>query len=417
MSQAQDDLVARAQDPRTPLTTLHSLAQNYPGLRPAIALNPSTYPALLEWLGALGDPAVDAALNARSATSADGSKRTVMLPPVIIPSRQTKQEADAQPAASPSDTAASEPDGTTVLPAEAAAAAVATEVGSPAQAVTATSSTEEAPDTDTMVATVGPELTTTPIIPGTLTFPNAEVEPEPTVTGLDSLRQSVVEEPDPQALDDSKLPWIALASAAVVLVAVLLVVFTGNGDSEPTAATTPTATATTQAAVPTLAPTPSPTLAPSTTATPTPTATPSASPTPSESPSATSSAEPTNQVVAPAPADAIALTSFTDPSGNISCVLSGEQASCTIKDRNFASESCEAEVAYSATVTAGKAPFGMCAGSFEANGSPLGAGQSAVQGDYVCTSANGAMECWSQSTGQGFSLTSEAAEAINLSGN
>ena len=35
MSQAQDDLVARATDPNAELTTLHELAQNYPDLRPA----------------------------------------------------------------------------------------------------------------------------------------------------------------------------------------------------------------------------------------------------------------------------------------------------------------------------------------------------------------------------------------------
>ena len=62
MSQAQDDLVAAASNPNAELATLHELANNYPGLRPYIAANPRTYPALLEWLGTLGDPAVDAAL-------------------------------------------------------------------------------------------------------------------------------------------------------------------------------------------------------------------------------------------------------------------------------------------------------------------------------------------------------------------
>ena len=65
MSQAQDDLVAAASNPHAELATLHELANNYPGLRPYIAANPRTYPALLEWLGTLGDPAVDAALARR----------------------------------------------------------------------------------------------------------------------------------------------------------------------------------------------------------------------------------------------------------------------------------------------------------------------------------------------------------------
>ncbi|MDO4790888.1 MAG: hypothetical protein Q3999_00170 [Buchananella hordeovulneris] len=65
---AQNSLLLQlAQDPATPLLTLQQLAQEYPGLRPAIALNPSTYPALLGWLANLHDPAVDAALAQRAA--------------------------------------------------------------------------------------------------------------------------------------------------------------------------------------------------------------------------------------------------------------------------------------------------------------------------------------------------------------
>lgn len=68
----QSELLRLAQDPSTPLHTLQQLAQEYPGLRPAIALNPSTYPALLDWLGALGDPLVNQALAQRSAVAAPG---------------------------------------------------------------------------------------------------------------------------------------------------------------------------------------------------------------------------------------------------------------------------------------------------------------------------------------------------------
>ena len=78
MSQAQDDLVARATDPNAELTTLHELAQNYPGLRPYIAANPRTYPDLLNWLGTLGDPAVDAALAARTQAQTNGAFTTAV---------------------------------------------------------------------------------------------------------------------------------------------------------------------------------------------------------------------------------------------------------------------------------------------------------------------------------------------------
>lgn len=54
-----------ALDPRTPLADLAVIVQEAPHLRPHVARNPATYPALLDWLGALGDPDVDAALRSR----------------------------------------------------------------------------------------------------------------------------------------------------------------------------------------------------------------------------------------------------------------------------------------------------------------------------------------------------------------
>jgi hypothetical protein len=56
---------AQALDPTTPLADLALIVQESPHLRPHVAANPSTYPALLDWLGTLGDPAVDAALRSR----------------------------------------------------------------------------------------------------------------------------------------------------------------------------------------------------------------------------------------------------------------------------------------------------------------------------------------------------------------
>ncbi len=56
---------SEALDPATPAIVLAKIAEIAPELRPALAKNPSTYPALIEWLGQLGDPAVDAALNQR----------------------------------------------------------------------------------------------------------------------------------------------------------------------------------------------------------------------------------------------------------------------------------------------------------------------------------------------------------------
>lgn len=58
---------ARAADPATPLVELAALAHEHPQVRAIVAANPSAYPDLLDWLAALGDPEVDAALASRTA--------------------------------------------------------------------------------------------------------------------------------------------------------------------------------------------------------------------------------------------------------------------------------------------------------------------------------------------------------------
>lgn len=55
----------QAADPATPLEVLAQIVQDAPHLRPQVAANPATYQALLDWLGSLGDPAVDEALRSR----------------------------------------------------------------------------------------------------------------------------------------------------------------------------------------------------------------------------------------------------------------------------------------------------------------------------------------------------------------
>lgn len=66
MTQPENYTAAQASDPQTSGQTLADIAAQRPDLRPAVAANPSTYPALLDWLKSLGEPAVDAALAARA---------------------------------------------------------------------------------------------------------------------------------------------------------------------------------------------------------------------------------------------------------------------------------------------------------------------------------------------------------------
>lgn len=56
---------AQAVDPTTSHVVLARIVESQPELRPLVAANPNTYPDLLQWLGSLGDPAVDEALRTR----------------------------------------------------------------------------------------------------------------------------------------------------------------------------------------------------------------------------------------------------------------------------------------------------------------------------------------------------------------
>ncbi|MCL2594863.1 MAG: hypothetical protein FWD83_05035 [Promicromonosporaceae bacterium] len=62
---AREWTVEQASNPKTPLADLAKIAAEAPHLRSQVAANPSTYSALLDWLGALGDPDVDTALRSR----------------------------------------------------------------------------------------------------------------------------------------------------------------------------------------------------------------------------------------------------------------------------------------------------------------------------------------------------------------
>jgi hypothetical protein len=59
-------MIRESQDPSTTGARLAELAQADRSLWPAIAVHPSAYPALLDWLAEQGDPTVDAVLALRS---------------------------------------------------------------------------------------------------------------------------------------------------------------------------------------------------------------------------------------------------------------------------------------------------------------------------------------------------------------
>lgn len=67
---------ALASDPKTPGKTLQDIAAHYPELRPALALNPATYPDLLDWLRDLDDPEINFALERRAEAQAAAKNAT-----------------------------------------------------------------------------------------------------------------------------------------------------------------------------------------------------------------------------------------------------------------------------------------------------------------------------------------------------
>ncbi|MCK6211283.1 hypothetical protein KZX45_12085 [Georgenia sp. EYE_87] len=94
----ENDLRRQAANPGTPLTTLQQLAQHHPELRATIAENPSTYPALLDWLGRLRMPEVDAALARRAASAAAPTAPAAPATPPVE-ARGAEPESDTSPTA------------------------------------------------------------------------------------------------------------------------------------------------------------------------------------------------------------------------------------------------------------------------------------------------------------------------------
>ena len=95
MTQPENFTSAQASDPQTPGQVLADIAALRPDLRVAVAGNPSTYPGLLEWLGSLGEPAVDAAIAARRA-AVQQTQQMPTLPPTAPPAPSWAGQSAAQ---------------------------------------------------------------------------------------------------------------------------------------------------------------------------------------------------------------------------------------------------------------------------------------------------------------------------------
>ena len=424
MSQAKDELVARAQDPNAELETLHQLAQNYPGLRPYIAANPRTYPALLEWLGTLGDPAVDAALASRnsqpqsapSAQSAQSSPQlAVVSPPGAQHSAPSARSSEAptqvtlprslQPgsavsgasaiSATSSRSAASAPSAFNAAGANtqvdgfqaAGDPTVSVPTSHPAQAMASQSPARPVQPAlqQTFQQSANVSQAQSPVIP-------TPAQQAPAVTGDDGVFGVGTED------DDSEPPSSFLTSNRILLILALLVAtvlvflatwYLSGGSDKGSAADSGTE-----------APADSGQAAAEDGSSPAPQ---SASPKASATPSASA----TPALKAPAPPEAQELSGFDAPSGNISCTLNDNNLTCVINE-HASTASCPSSKPLTVTIGTDGKSSQSCGSTFSTKGVSLSYGSAAKNSTFACESADSGMQCWSQVTGQGFILSRES---------
>ena len=427
MSQAKDELVARAQDPNAELETLHQLAQNYPGLRPYIAANPRTYPALLEWLGTLGDPAVDAALASRtgqnqSAQSPQGEPQlAVVSPPGAQPASPSARSSEAptqvtlprslQPGSASSG----------ISGASGTSAISATSSRSAASASSAFSAAGANTQVDRFRASGDPTVSD-PTFHPTQAIPSQSparpVQPALQQTFQQSANVSQAQSPViPSAAqasastessagvfgvgtedDDSSAPSSFLTSYRLrlipgVIVIIILVFLAswylsgGDGGSSATGSDTQATTQSSQGAG----------AAPS-----------AASASPKASATASASATPT--LKAPAPSGAQEMSAFNAPSGNITCTLGDNEVTCTINE-HAATSACPASRPLTVKIGTNGQSTQSCGSTFTPSGSSLNYNYSAKNSSFACTSTENGMQCWSQVSGEGFTLSREGVES------
>ena len=424
MSQAKDELVARAQDPNAELETLHQLAQNYPGLRPYIAANPRTYPALLEWLGTLGDPAVDAALASRSGhPQSDQAPQASPPLAVVSPPGSQPGSPSAMPSEAPTQVTLprSLQPGSAASGVSGASGASATSSRSAASASSAFSAAGANTQVDSFRATGDPAVSN-PTFGPTQAIPSQSparpVQPALQQTFQQSANVSQAQNPGiPTAAqsasaadggngvfgvgtedDDSSAPSSFLTSNRILLILALLVatilVFLAtwyfSGSDSRNSAGGSDAQATSQSgqgagAAPSAA-----------SASPKASATPSASPTPT--------------LKAPAPNGAREMSSFNAPSGNITCTLNDKEVTCTI-NQHEATASCPASKPLTVKVAANGQSSQSCGSTFTPTQDRLDYNVSAKNSTFACTSTESGMQCWSQVSGEGFTLSREAVES------
>lgn len=357
-SRPQRDLVAIAANPNTDLEVLRTLAYEYPHLRPVIALNPSAYEGLLQWLGDLGDEDVNAALRQRAESGP------------VFPSDEGEAgnaDADGAEAGSGSDEAdagADDADGADSSDADGESdtddgGGDETEVLSPVAGMPAVQQPANGANRDEKVAAV----------PGASAAAGATNDVE-----SDDKNRS------------TKKTILILAAVAIVLVALVIYFATRSpatdADLAETEAPTEAATESTEA----------PTEPEETTEEPT---------------------EP--ELKYPAPDGTSTIERVAAPSGNIVCQLSEDAVTCTVFETNDGEafgDRCE-----DGTVTVQATADGValkCDSPVAAEGmASVDYGNFGQFGNVACGSQFNGVSCWNQETGQGFGVSRQGWAATD----
>lgn len=311
------DPTARAADPNASHAELYELARTRPDLRPQIAANPSTYPALLQWLGELNDPSIDAALARRGSSDAP----TAVQPPVAPPS-----DFDQQIYGAPAPYASAPP-------------------------YQAPPSVYD-PDDDIPPKRKGGTcvliallflVTTAALVAGYFFLIGSPFADDDSEVDEQPAPAEEIEEED-EAADE------------------------GAEDQEPEE-----------------------------------TAEPEEAPTPTEEDEET---DDDSELQSPIPDDALSITEFSSPTGNISCQLSETDVVCTVAEHTFQTpEECDNGVSFRVTED-GQAEID-CSTSVASQSQSLEYGDITGNESFACQAHEMYFECWSQRTGNGFELARE----------
>ncbi|MDO5672903.1 MAG: hypothetical protein Q4G30_08655 [Actinomycetaceae bacterium] len=356
-------LAARAADPSTSGAELQQLAGYHPELRPAIALNPAAYPDLLNWLGALGDADVDAALASRRAAEEAAA---------------TGGMAGAADETQVLDVGL---EGTTVLPVSGGGYGVPAGPvyqGVPS-GVPVGATGGGAPGAGVPPAAWGPPAGAMPAYP-----PYGVPAQNKSNTGL--IVGMIV------------LGLILLGMLGGIL---LLLTSKDKNDGDAAGQGGPQTTQTSE--------TPSETKSETQSPTPTPTRS-------TQEPGDEESEGPDRVVRAPAPSGAYSLDEFRTVSGATACIAADDYVSCTVQQFNAGAFSCNpsqelGQVYYSRSEDE---LYIGCAGRPETDtDTVLGYGEASEYDGFACTAADSGTTCWDTYSGKGFFISKQGAYGVN----